>query len=30
MCAECELAKNDYLLRDHICDFLAKVKCSED
>ena len=28
--AECELEKNDYLLRDHICDLLAKDEWSED
>jgi hypothetical protein len=30
ICAECELEKNDYLLRDHICDLLAKDDWSED
>jgi hypothetical protein len=30
VCAECELEKNDYLLRDHICDLLAKDEWSED
>ena len=30
ICAECELEKNDYLLRDHICDLLAKEEWSED
>ncbi|MEL6788195.1 MAG: DUF4327 family protein [Cyanobacteria bacterium J06607_15] len=30
ICAECELERNDYLLRDHICDLLAKEEWSED
>lgn len=30
ICAECELEMNDYLLRDHICDLLAKDEWSED
>ena len=30
ICAECELEKNDYLLRDHICDLLAKDEWEED
>ncbi len=30
ICVECELERNDYLLRDHICDLLAKDVWSED
>ena len=30
ICAECELERNDYLLRDHICDLLAPDEWSED
>jgi hypothetical protein len=30
ICAECELERNDYLLRDRICDLLAKDEWSED
>ena len=30
ICAECELERNDYLLRDHICDLLAKNEWLED
>ena len=30
ICAECELERNDYLLRDHICDLLAPDAWSED
>ena len=30
ICAECELERNDYLLRDHICDLLAHDQWSED
>ena len=30
ICVECELERNDYLLRDHICDLLAKEEWSED
>ena len=30
ICVECELEKNDYLLRDHICDLLAQEEWQED
>lgn len=30
ICTECELERNDYLLRDHICDLLAKDEWEED
>jgi hypothetical protein len=30
ICAKSELEKNDYLLRDHICDLLAHDEWSED
>ncbi|MGF1589317.1 MAG: DUF4327 family protein [Pleurocapsa sp.] len=30
ICVECELERNDYLLRDHICDLLAKDSWEED
>ena len=30
ICVECELEDNDYLLRDHICDLLAKEDWTED
>ena len=30
ICAECELERNDYLLRDHICDLLAHDEWFED
>ncbi len=30
ICVECELEKNDYLLRDHICDLLTKEEWEED
>ncbi len=30
VCVECELEKNDYLLRDHICDLLSKEEWQED
>ena len=30
ICAECELERNDYSLRDHICDLLVRDKWSED
>ena len=30
ICVECELENNDYLLRDRICDLLAKDKWTED
>lgn len=30
LCAECELERNDYLLRDHICDLLTHDECLED
>lgn len=30
ICVECELEQNDYLLRDHICDLLAKESWAED
>lgn len=30
ICAECELERNDYLLRDRICDLVAKNEWSED
>ena len=30
ICAECELERNDYFLRDHICDLLACEEWSED
>ncbi|MBE9043406.1 DUF4327 family protein [Pleurocapsales cyanobacterium LEGE 10410] len=30
ICVECELERNDYLLRDHICDLLAKEEWSDD
>ena len=30
VCAEYELEKNDYLLRDHICDLLARDEWKED
>lgn len=30
ICAESELERNDYFLRDRICDLLAKDKWSED
>lgn len=29
-CVECELERNDYFLRDHICDLLAHDEWSED
>ena len=30
ICIECELEDNDYLLKDRICDFLARDEWSED
>ena len=30
ICVECELEQNDYLLRDRICDLLAKEVWIED
>ncbi|MDJ0574380.1 MAG: DUF4327 family protein [Xenococcaceae cyanobacterium MO_234.B1] len=30
VCVEWELEKNDYLLRDHICDLLSKEEWQED
>lgn len=30
ICVECELEDHDYLLRDRICDLLAKDEWSED
>lgn len=30
ICAECELERNDYFLRDHICDLLCREEWSED
>ena len=30
VCVECELEKNDYLLRDHICDLLGCEKWEDD
>ena len=30
ICAECELERNDYLLRDRICDLLCREEWSED
>jgi hypothetical protein len=30
ICAECELERNDYLLRDHICDLVAQDQWLED
>ena len=30
VCVECELEKNDYLLRDHISDLLAKDEWKDD
>lgn len=30
ICAECELERNDYLLRDKICDLLCREEWSED
>ena len=30
ICTECELERNDYLLRDHICDLLAHYEWSND
>ncbi len=30
ICAECELERNDYLLRDRICDLLCQEKWQED
>ena len=30
ICVECELERNDYLLRDRICDLLAKDEWEED
>lgn len=30
VCVQCELERNDYLLRDHICDLLAQEEWQED
>ena len=30
ICVECELERNDYLLRDRLCDLLPKEEWSED
>ena len=30
ICVECELERNDYLLRDRICDLLTQDKWEED
>ena len=30
ICVECELERNDYLLRDRICDLLSKDEWQED
>ena len=30
ICVECELERNDYLLRDRICDLLAQDEWEED
>jgi len=30
ICVECELERNDYTLRDHICDLLCQDRWQED
>lgn len=30
ICVECELERNDYLPRDHICDLLSQDEWEED